>query len=106
MTALAIKTRAKAIFSETYHYPATPFRSIGRSCFRWALERAKMEAAHGTDAERFEWEAQKIALNNSIPQIKFEIERRRYGSFAMTLDGAPSRKRVFERALAIAEQKT
>jgi len=41
---LTIKTRAKAIFCETYSYPAVPLRSIGRRCFKSALTAARQEA--------------------------------------------------------------
>jgi len=43
-TRQAIMVRAWAIFRQTYHYPAVPFRSIGRPCFAWALRRAWAEA--------------------------------------------------------------
>ncbi len=39
-----IMTRAWAIFRATYHYPATPFASIGKACFAWALRMAWWEA--------------------------------------------------------------
>ena len=42
---LAIKTRAKAIFCQRYSYPAIPFRSIGRNCFKSAMAIARQEAA-------------------------------------------------------------
>jgi hypothetical protein len=44
VTRQAIMLRAWAIFRQTYHYPSTPFRSIGRACFGWALRRAWQEA--------------------------------------------------------------
>lgn len=31
---------AWAIFREAYNYPSTPFLSIGRHCFAWALKEA------------------------------------------------------------------
>lgn len=36
----AIMHQAWTIFRSTYHYPAVPFRSIGRPCFAWALREA------------------------------------------------------------------
>jgi hypothetical protein len=35
-----IMQAAWQIFRETYHYPAVPFKSIGRPCFGWALSEA------------------------------------------------------------------
>ena len=32
-----IMTAAWALFRETYHYPAVPFKSLGRQCFGWCL---------------------------------------------------------------------
>lgn len=39
-----IMKAAWAIFRETYHYPAVPFRSLGRKCFGWALSEAYRRA--------------------------------------------------------------
>ena len=36
----AVMARAWIIFRQTYNYPSTPFRSIGRKCFAWALTEA------------------------------------------------------------------
>jgi hypothetical protein len=41
---LALKARAKEIFCATYSYPAVPFRSIGRRCFKSAMVAARREA--------------------------------------------------------------
>jgi hypothetical protein len=39
-----IMLTAWQIFRETYHYPAIPFKSIGRACFGWALSEAYRRA--------------------------------------------------------------
>ena len=38
-----VMRRAWQIFRETYHYPAVPFRSIGRPCFNSCLRQAWAE---------------------------------------------------------------
>jgi hypothetical protein len=39
----AVMICAWAIFRTTYNHPVMPFRSIGRSCFAWALQKAWAE---------------------------------------------------------------
>lgn len=102
---LEVKRRAKVIFGDVYKYPAIPFRSIGRACFKWALDRARFEMVHGTPAERAEREAQNIAAQYQfdVEALHFQCERRRYGSFSTTTEGTNERLAVFTRALRLAE---
>lgn len=39
-----IMQAAWAIFRDKYHYPAVPFRSLGRKCFGWCLSEAYRRA--------------------------------------------------------------
>lgn len=64
------------VFRETYHYPHIKFASIGRPCFAWALRKAWHEAKA----------ARTVALipadvrANRIDQLRWQIERARFGS--------------------------
>jgi hypothetical protein len=104
---LEVKARAKSIFAKTYHYPEVPFRSIGRRCFKWAMDMARFEAEHGTKGERAEREAQQIAAAHgfNIETLTFEVERRKFGSFTTTGEGSPERQAIYRRALDIARTK-
>lgn len=101
---VAVKSRAKAIFCATYKYPSIPFRSIGRPCFAWAMQLARFELINGTDAERDERAAQKIAegYRFNIDQLEFQVQRRSFGSYTTTPDGAPEVRAIYARALQIA----
>jgi hypothetical protein len=63
MTRQTIMLRAWAIFRQTYHYPAVPFRSLGHPCFAWALRRAWAEAREAARAAAIPTEAKAARID-------------------------------------------
>lgn len=81
LNAKGVMARAWVIFGETYSYPATPFRSIGRKCFTWALNKAWAEARAAAALAATSTEE----LLERVAGIEREIETLRYRGFAVNV---------------------
>lgn len=84
-----IMRRAWQIFRSTYHYPSTPFASIGRHCFAWALKEAWRQAREAARIAAIPPEvkaARSTELQRTLALLPYRADYRRAVSIRVEIE--------------------